>query len=238
MDAVHLLRGAEAGRAEALLALRHLPLSIRRDLVSENYEAKRRAEGRFFEATVYELLRKIGGESYCIDRIAAWGADAPAPGGSKNGIWYSRDGGIRICSRGTIEAEVDLLFADTKGVVFFAESTIAHPSSSAFMREVEKKRALLSDLAGEREVQFLYISTTSPTQGLNPLFEDGGYAIVRSDLLPLIAEREGVLRSPRRKRAVPHMKVIDGTAFFPPVPEPPRPDKRGFLAYIQCFFLK
>jgi hypothetical protein len=236
MDAVCLLRGAGAGRAEALLALRHLPLPIRRDLISPDYERRRRAEGRFFEAILYELLRKTGGESSSIDRIAAWGADAPPPGESKKGIWYSRDGGIRICSAGAILAEVDLLFADSDGRTFFSEATITPPSPAAFMHEVERKRALLSDLAGGGEVRFLYISTTAPPQGLAPLFEDGGAVIVRSDLLPLVAEIEDVLGSPRKRRIVPHQKVVDGNDLFDTVPAVS--EKKGLLSYIQRLFLK
>lgn len=236
MDVVHLLKEAEAGRPEALLALRHLSLPIRRDLLSFDYEKRRRAEGRFFEAILYELLRKTGGESCCIDRIAAWGADAPPPGGSKKGIWYSRDGGIRICSAGAIQAEVDLLFADTEERLYFSEATITPPSPAAFLREVEGKRRLLSDLAGEREVRFLYISTTAPPQGLAPLFEEGGDAIIRSDLLPLVAEIEDVLGSPRKRRMDPHQKVIDGTIFFETVPKVT--EKKGVLSYIQRLFLK
>ncbi|HIJ07524.1 MAG: hypothetical protein XE11_1692 [Methanomicrobiales archaeon 53_19] len=236
MDAICLLRETELGRQEALCALRHLPLSIRKALLSPDYETRRRAQGRFFEAATYELLRKAGAKSRCIDRIAAWGADVGEYGGSKKGIWYSRDGGLRICADGAIAAEVDLLFEDNTGAIFFAEATIAHPSASAFSEEVEKKRALLSDLAGGRGMQFLYITPTPPPQSLSPLFEaDGGMMIVRADLLGLVTEVEDVLGSPRKRRPVHHPKVVSGTAFFH---EEAKREKRGFLSYIQRFFLK
>ncbi len=235
MDAICLLRETGMGREEALRALRHLPLSTREALLSPDHETRRRAQGRFFEAAAYELLRKAGTESRCINRIAAWGADATGSGGPKRGIWYSRDGGLRICSDGAIVAEVDLLFEDDCGAIFFAEATITHSSASAFVEEVEKKRALLSDLAGGSEVQFLSITPTPPPQGLSPLFERDGEVIVRPDLLALITEVEDVLGSPRKRRAVPHPKVVPGTAFFRQEAEP---ERRGFFSYIQRFFLK
>lgn len=235
MDAICLLRETGMGREEALRALRHLTLSTRKALLSQDYETCRRAQGRFFEAATYELLRKAGAESRHIDRIAAWGADVTGSGGSKRGIWYSRDGGLRICADGAIAAEVDLLFEDNTGAIFFAEATIAHPSASAFFGEVEKKRALLSDLAGGRGVQFLSITPTDPPQSLSPLFETGGGVIVRPDLLALVTEVEDVLGSPRKRRPLPHPKVVPGTAFFR---EEAEPEKIGFFTYIQRFFLK
>lgn len=239
MDAICLLRETGMGREEALRALRHLPLSTRDALLSPDHETLRRAQGRFFEAAAYELLRKAGTTSKCISRIAAWGADVGEYGGSKKGIWYSRDGGLRICADGAIAAEVDLLFEDDCGAIFFAEATISHPSASAFIEEVEKKRALLSALAGGRGVQFLYIAPTPPPQGLTPLFETGGgVMIVRPDLLALVAEVEDVLQTPRKRRTVSHPKVVPGTAFFREVAEPEKRERRGFLSYIQRFFLK
>lgn len=238
MDAICLLRETELGREEAIRALRHLPLSIRKALLSPDYETRRRAQGRFFEAATYELLRKAGAQSRCIDRIAAWGADVGEYGGSKKGIWYSRNGGLRICADGAIAAEVDLLFEDNAGAIFFAEATIAHPSASAFFEEVEKKRALLSDLAGGGGVQFLYITPTPPPQSLSPLFEAGGGMIVRADLLGLVTEVEDVLGSPRKRRPVHHPKVVSGTAFFREESKTEKRERRVFISYIQRFFLK
>lgn len=238
MDAICLLRETEMGREEALRALRHLPLSTRKALLSPDHETRRRAQGRFFEAAAYELLRKAGTTGTCISRIAAWGADVGEHGGSKKGIWYSRDGGLRICADGAIAAEVDLLFEDDCGVVFFAEATIAHPSASAFFGEVEKKRGLLSALAKGRGVQFLFITPTPPPQGLFPLFETGGGVIVRPDLPALITEVEDVLQTPRKRRPVPHPKAVPGTAFFRRGAEPEKRERRGLLSYIQRFFLK
>ncbi len=238
MDAICLLRETGMGREEALRALRHLPLSTRKALLSNDHETRRRAQGRFFEAAAYELLRKAGAESRCIDRIAAWGADVTESGGPRRGIWYSRDGGLRICADGAIAAEVDLLFADNTGAIVFAEATITHPSASAFFGEVEKKRALLSDLARGSEVQFLSITPTPSPEGLSPLFAAGGGMIVRPDLLGLVSEVEDVLGSPRKRRAVPHPKVVPGTAFFRKEAEPEKRERRGLLSYIQRFFLK
>ena len=238
MDAICLLRETEMGREEALRALRHLLLSTREALLSPDHETRRRAQGRFFEAAAYELLRKAGDKSRCIERIAAWGADVGEYGGSKKGIWYSRDGGLRICADGAIAAEVDLLFEDDFGVIFFAEATISHPSASAFFGEVEKKRGLLSALAKGRGVQFLFITPTPPPQGLSPLFAAGGGVIVRPDLLALVAEVEDVLQTPRKRRAVFHPKVVPGTAFFREEAGPEKRKRRGLLSYIQRFFLK
>jgi len=238
MDAICLLRETGMGRKEGLRALRHLPLSTRQALLSPDHETRRRAQGRFFEAAAYELLRKAGTKSKYISRIAAWGADVGEYGGSKRGIWYSRDGGLRICAEGAIAAEVDLLFEDNTGAIFFAETTITHPSASAFFEEVERKRALLSDLANGRPVQFLFITPAPPPQSLSPLFTTGGEMIVRPDLLTLVTEVEDVLGSPRKRRAVPHPKVVPGTAFFRWETVPEKGDRRGFLSYIQRFFLK
>lgn len=238
MDVVCLLRETGVGREEAIRTLRHLPLPARKALLSPEYEIRRRAEGRFFEAAAYELLRKAAATGSCIDRIAAWGADVCEYGGSQNGIWYSRDGGIRICTDGAIAAEVDLLFQDDSGTIFFAEATISHPPASAFAEEVEKKKRLLADLAGGRGVQFLYIAPTHPPQGLSPLFEAGGSILIRPDILDLISEVEGVLGSPRKKRPVPHPNIVPGTLFFQHEAKPEKIEKRGFFTYIQRFFLK
>ncbi|MCQ1538486.1 hypothetical protein FTO68_05730 [Methanocalculus taiwanensis] len=238
MDAIYLLRETGVGREEALLALRHLHPSTRKALISTDHEPRRRAQGRFFEAAAYELLKKAGDERSCISRIAAWGADVCEYGGSKKGIWYSRDGGIRICADGAIAAEVDLLFEDNNGVIFFAEATISHSPAFAFTEEVERKRGLLSDLAGGREVQFLYIAPTHPPQGLSPLFEAGGSILIRPDILDLIGEVEEVLGSPRKKRSVPHPKMIHGAALFQQEVKLEKREKRVLFPYIQRFFLK
>ncbi|RQD84005.1 MAG: hypothetical protein D5R96_02015 [Methanocalculus sp. MSAO_Arc2] len=240
MFAAQLLRDTTMGRGEALHALRHLPLSTRKGLVSFDYETRRRAEGRFFEAAIYELLRKAGEDNPRIQYIAAFGADAPVYNGQKQGIWYSRDGGIRICSGGRVRAEIDLLFADTFGTIYFAESTIVHPSPSAFIREVREKTALLTDLADGRPVEFLYISTTPPPPDLYPLFVNPGSWIVLPDLLLYIRELEQVVGSPRKRRALPHQKVVHGQVILDMEPVGAlKPEKRdGLSSYIQRFFLK
>lgn len=240
MFAAQLLKETTMGRGEALRALRHLPLPTRKGLVSFDYETRRRAEGRFFEAAIYELLRKAAEDNPRIQYIAAFGADAPVSNGQKQGIWYSRDGGIRLCSGGRIRSEIDLLFADTFGTIYFAESTIAHPSPSAFIREVREKTALLSDLADGRPVQFLYISTTMPPPDFDPLFLNQGSWIVRPDLLQNIRELEHVVGSPRKRRGLPHQKVVHGQVILDMKPVGAlKPEKGGGLAsYIQRLFLK
>jgi len=230
---VSLLREASVQRADAVAALRHLPLPVRQGLAAEDHETRRRSEGRFFEAIIYELLRKAGAESPLITAIAAFGADLPEESGSKNGIRYTRDGNIRICRDGVIAAEIDLLFSDTRGRIFFGEATIAPPPAS-FINEVREKKALLSDLAAGREIIFLYLSPSPPPAGLAPLFEEGGYPIIRPDLLTLREEVAGTLTAPRKKRRpMPHPKVTDGAGFFSKVPE-----EQGFFSYIQRFFRK
>ncbi|MCP1662256.1 MAG: hypothetical protein D5R99_01460 [Methanocalculus sp. MSAO_Arc1] len=229
-EPIHRLQEANAGRAEALHALRHLPLKIRQGLTSGEYEIRRRSEGRFFEAIIYELLRSVAAAHGGIARLAAWGADAPPPSKTKQGIRYSRDGGIRICSAGALAAEIDLLFADTEGRIYFGEAATTHPPPALFRAEVERKRALIRELAGEQPVHFLYISPTQPPGGFAPLFTGGGSALVRPDLLCCIREIADVAGSPRRRRQLPHDRVVDGSVFFQ------SPAAGG--GYIQRFFRK
>ena len=66
--------------AIALNATRHMNTMERKKLFSPDIEPMRTAEGRWFEAIVYEMFLEISQKSDCIRYIARKGADAPRAG--------------------------------------------------------------------------------------------------------------------------------------------------------------
>ncbi len=149
--------------ATALTATRHLSRLERSKLFSPDLEKMRTAEGRWFEAIIYETFGKIAAKTEAIQFFALKGADAPR-GGRKarlgqNGIYYSRSGDITIRGNGQDLAEFDLLIVDGDDRIMFAEVLTSPSDLKEFEIEIEYKRRLLGYLYDQAWVPFLMVAS-------------------------------------------------------------------------------
>jgi hypothetical protein len=103
--------------AIALNATRHMNKIERKKLFSPDIEPMRTAEGRWFEAIVYEMFLDISKKSSRIKYLARKGADAPRKREDvklgQNGLFYSKYGDITIRGNGQDLAEFDMLLVDS-----------------------------------------------------------------------------------------------------------------------------
>jgi len=111
--------------AIALNATRHISKIARKKLFSEDIEPMRTAEGRWYEAIIYEMFLEMSLHSDEIRSIARKGADAPRQRNNfrlgQNGFYYSPQGDIVVRGNGQDLAEFDLLLVDHEGRVAFGE---------------------------------------------------------------------------------------------------------------------
>lgn len=123
----------------------------------------RTAEGRWYEAIMYETFRDLSLETDTIHRVAMKGADAPRGRRNfrlgQNGFFYSRLGDITIRGNGQDLAEFDLLFFDADGHVAFSEIVTSGSDMKEFEKEIDYKKKLLGYLFNQQEVPFLLISS-------------------------------------------------------------------------------
>ncbi|OPX68743.1 MAG: hypothetical protein A4E37_00858 [Methanoregulaceae archaeon PtaB.Bin056] len=147
----------------ALTATRHLSKAERAKLFSPDLEKMRTAEGRWYEAIIYEMFVEISRETDAISRLALKGADAPRGGRNarlgQNGIFYSRSGDITIRGNGQDLAEFDLLMVDGDNQVTFAEVLTSPSDLKEFEAEIEYKRTLLGYLFDQERVPFLMVAS-------------------------------------------------------------------------------
>ncbi len=147
----------------ALNATRHMSQIERKKLFSLDIEHMRTAEGRWYEAIMYETFRDLSLETDTIHRVALKGADAPRGRRNfrlgQNGFFYSRLGDITIRGNGQDLAEFDLLFFDADGNVAFAEVVTSASDMKEFEKEIEYKKKLLGYLFNQKVVPFLLISS-------------------------------------------------------------------------------
>jgi hypothetical protein len=147
----------------ALNAMRHLSRIERKKLFSPEIEHMRTAEGRWYEAIIYEMFLEISKESDRIGKIAAKGADAPRGRRNirlgQNGVYYSRCGDITIRGNGQDLAEFDLLLLDHNDSVIFGEVVTSPSDMKEFEKEIEYKKHLLGYLFDQKSVNFLLISS-------------------------------------------------------------------------------
>ena len=154
--------------AIALNATRHMNTMERKKLFSPDIEPMRTAEGRWFEAIVYEMFLEISQKSDCIKYIARKGADAPRAGApaclGQNGIFYSKYGDITFRGNGQDLAEFDLILVDANGNVAFGEVVTSPADLKEFEIEIAfKKRLLGSCTARSMSHSFSSPPLTSPT---------------------------------------------------------------------------
>ena len=159
--------------AIALNATRHMNRLERRKLFSPDIEPMRTAEGRWFEAIIYEMFLDISQKSDRIRFLARKGADAPKQQKfaqlGQNGIFYSKYGDIVIRGNGQDLAEFDLLLVTSNNEVAFAEVVTSPSDLKEFEQEIQFKKNLLGYLYNQKTVPFLLISS----------FDISNYSVVR-----------------------------------------------------------
>jgi hypothetical protein len=152
----------------ALNATRHLGKSEQAKLFSPEIEKMRTAEGRWYEAIMYEMFLKMALDSDQIKALALKGVDVPHGSRQRiklgqNGLFYSRCGDITVRGNGQDLAEFDLLFIDQDNHIGFAEVVTSGSDMKEFEQEIAYKRTLLGYLFDQKEVMFLLISSFDVT---------------------------------------------------------------------------
>lgn len=149
--------------AIAINATRHMNKIERKKLFSPDIEPMRTAEGRWFEAIVYEMFLDISKKSNTIKYIAMKGADAPNQRENvrigQNGLFYSKYGDITIRGNGQDLAEFDMLLVDSDNHVAFAEVVTSPADLKEFEIEIAYKKKLLGYLYGQKITPFLLVSS-------------------------------------------------------------------------------
>jgi hypothetical protein len=149
--------------AIALNATRHMNKHERKKLFSVDIEPMRTAEGRWFEAIVYEMFLDISQKSDRIKYLAWKGADAPRAQENarlgQNGIFYTKYGDITIRGNGQDLAEFDLILVDSHDRIAFGEVVTSPADLKEFEIEIAFKKRLLGYLFDQKHVLFLLISS-------------------------------------------------------------------------------
>jgi len=149
--------------AIAINATRHMNKIERKKLFSPDIEPMRTAEGRWFEAIVYEMFLDISKKSGTIRYLARKGADAPDRRENvrigQNGMFYSKYGDITIRGNGQDLAEFDMLLMDSDNHVAFAEVVTSPSDLKEFEVEIAFKKRLLGYLYGQKITPFLLVSS-------------------------------------------------------------------------------
>ena len=150
-------------RPTILAATRHLSAPQRRNLFSPDPGTMKTAEGKWYEAIIYETILRCARASDQITRVVAKGPDAhyrrlQAQLG-QNGLFYSRSGDIKVRGNGQDLAELDLLLVGAGNSIAFGEIV----TSPAAMKELEKeflyKKRLMGHLFGQQVVPSLLVSS-------------------------------------------------------------------------------
>ena len=147
----------------ALNATRHMNQVERKKLFSPDIEPMRTAEGRWFEAIVYEMFLDIAKRSNRIRFLAMKGADAPKKRDEvrigQNGLFYSKYGDITVRGNGQDLAEFDMLLVDADNHIAFAEVVTSPADLKEFEQEIAYKKKLLGYLYNQKTTPFLLVSS-------------------------------------------------------------------------------
>jgi len=202
-------------RAIIMRALRHLRPADRKKLFSEDIPEMRTAEGRWFEAIVYEMILDLSLQTDLILAVVARGADGPSRVRraqlGQNGLFYSNIGDIKVRGNGQDLAEVDLMLVDHTGALTFGEIITSPADLKEFEEEIHYKKQLLGYLYGQPTVPFLLISSVdiSRTAVVRRLLKEPDNILLTTasceDLKTLIRPRD-LKRSPPRK--IKHEKLV------------------------------
>lgn len=207
-----LLSRAEVTPSHVRRAVHHLTKPERAVLYDAAHPQHRSATGTFFEALVYELLLSVAEESDAVVSVAAKMSDAvfvPYDTYAPDGLWYSRDGGIRFKISGRVAAEMDLLVKTSDGVRVFGEVIVNPSGVRGFSTEIAAKKKLLTDLYGD-PVEFLLVLPADPGPGgLRCLADQDAYAVVcGGDTLYSIVHPGEVMK--RKLSPAASTKRVDG----------------------------
>ncbi|MDV0442729.1 hypothetical protein [Methanorbis rubei] len=162
-----LLSSAEILPVHVRYAVHHLTKPERAVLYDETSPLHRSVVGKYFEALVYELLLSAVENSDAVVSVVSKFSDAcfvPYDKYAPDGLWYSRDGGIRFKVDGRVAAEMDLLIKTADGVRVFGEVIVNPSSVRGFRSEIAAKKQLLSELYGD-PVEFLMVLASPPAEG-------------------------------------------------------------------------
>ncbi|HJK79245.1 MAG TPA: hypothetical protein O0Y06_03015 [Methanocorpusculum sp.] len=176
-----LLSHAEITPAHIRYAVHHLTKPERAVLYDAANPLHRSVTGKYFEALVYELLLGSAECSDAVVSVAAKFSDAvfvPYDKYSPDGLWYSRDGGIRFRVSGKVVAEMDLLIKTTDGVRVFGEVIINPSGVRGFRSEISAKKKLLADLYGDPVEFLMVLAAAPPAGGVRCLDGSDAYAVV------------------------------------------------------------
>ena len=208
-------RSLQPTRATIMRALRHLRPADRKKLFSEDIPEMRTAEGRWFEAIVYEMILDLSLQTDLIRAVVARGADGPSRVRraqlGQNGLFYSNIGDIKVRGNGQDLAEIDLMLVDHTGTLTFGEIITSPADLKEFEEEIHYKKQLLGYLYGQPAVPFLLISSVdiSRTAVVRRLLKEPDNILLTTasceDLKTLIRPRD-MKQSPPRK--IKHEKLV------------------------------
>ncbi len=179
-EVAKLLSGEEVTLSHIRRAVHHLSKQNRAVLYEETHLLHPSAVGEFFEALSYELLLSASEDAHCVVSVAAKLADAvyiPYDKYAPDGLWYSRDGGIRFKVKGRVVAEMDLLIKTSDGVRIFGEVISGSAGTKGFLIEIAAKKSLLSELYGD-PVEFLLVLPSEPHSGLRCVGDNDAFAVI------------------------------------------------------------
>lgn len=144
-------------------AVRHLKRKEKKQLFSNEISQMRAAEGRWYEALIYEMILEISNDTDLIAGIVRKGADAPFPpleiALGQNGLFFSARGDIKVRGNGQDLAEVDLLLQSSSNSIAFAEIVTSTADLKALEDEVRYKKSLLGYIFGQPHVPFILFSS-------------------------------------------------------------------------------
>jgi len=194
-------------RATILSATRHLSGPQRRNLFSPDPGTMKTAEGKWYEAIIYETILRCSLASPQILRVVSKGADAryrrlQAQLG-QNGLFYSRSGDIKVRGNGQDLAELDLLLVGEGNSIAFGEIV----TSPAAMKELEQeflyKKRLMGHLFGQEVVPSLLVSSVdiSRISAVRRILEDPSNLYLSTatcEQLKTLVHRDEVIRATPR----------------------------------------
>jgi hypothetical protein len=196
-------------------ALRHLRPADRKNLFSSDIPQMRTAEGRWFEAIVYEMFLELSLQTDLIQAVVARGADGPTKVRraqlGQNGLFYSNIGDIKVRGNGQDLAEVDLVLVDHTGSLTFGEIVTSPADLKELEEEIHYKKHLFGYLYGQPIVPFLLISSVdiSKTAVVRRLMKEPDNVILTT---PTCEELKTLIRQSDLKcspvRRVRHDKLI------------------------------
>ncbi|MDD1654608.1 MAG: hypothetical protein LUO91_02735 [Methanomicrobiales archaeon] len=159
----HNFSSLRPDRAAALNALRHLSKGQKKNLFSQDPGTMKTAEGRWYEALIYEMVLRLALSSDSIRHVVSKGADARIRRIKvqlgQNGLFYSQSGDIKVRGNGQDLAEFDLFLLGRDRSVAFGEIVTSSANLNELEEEIAYKKKLLGFLFGQEKVPFMLFSS-------------------------------------------------------------------------------